>query len=147
VDTVAEGLRTLFRELNGEFGAVGMRALEAAYWITAPDGARAVRVTVDGARARVSASPVPAPACLTVRRRPGRLVVRWAPVPDAAAYVVRLVRGGVTVRTLTVRDTTAVVPFCPLRRGRRCAVVVAARNRVRGPGTAVPVKTRSHKER
>lgn len=147
MDTVTAGLRTLFRSLNGEFGAVRMRALEAAFWVAAPEGARAVRVTLDGGAARVATAPVAAPACVTVRRRAGRLVTHWAPVPDAADYVVRLVRSGVTVRTIAVRDTTAVVPFCPLRRGRRCAVVVAARNRVRGPGTAVPVKSRQHRKR
>ncbi|SEF26558.1 hypothetical protein SAMN05421837_103390 [Amycolatopsis pretoriensis] len=142
MDTVTDRLRTLFRDLNGEFGAVPMRTLEAAFWIAAPGGARAVRVVVGGGAARVSSTPVPAPACVTVRRRAGRLVARWAPVPDATTYVVRLVRGGVTLRTSTVSGTTAVVPFCPLRRGRRYAVVVAARTRVRGPGTAVPVNNR-----
>ncbi|MFJ7212640.1 hypothetical protein [Amycolatopsis sp. NPDC098790] len=147
MDTAADRVRTLFHDLNGEFGAVPMRALEAAFWVAAPGGARAVRITVDRGAVRVSAAPVPTPACVTVRRRAGRLVARWAPVPDATAYVVRLVRGGVTLRTSTVRGTTAVLPFCPLRRGRRYAVVVAARDRVRGPGTAVPVKPRSTKER
>jgi hypothetical protein len=141
VDTVAGELRTLFRDLNGEFGAVPMRALEAAFWIAAPGGARAVRVTVDGGAARVTTEPVPAPACLTVRRRAGRLVARWAPVPGATAYVVRLVRRGVTVRTAVVHGTTADLPFCPLRHGRRYAVVVAARNRVRGPGAAASLFT------
>jgi hypothetical protein len=142
VATVADGLRTLFRDLNGEFGAAPMRVLEAVFWVAAPGGARAVRVTVDGGATRVSAAPVSAPACVTVRRRTGRLVARWAPVPGATAYVVRLVRGGVTVHSVAVRDTTAVLPFCPLRRGRRYAVVVAARNRVRGPGKVCPINER-----
>ncbi|MFI5586409.1 hypothetical protein ACIA5G_15320 [Amycolatopsis sp. NPDC051758] len=142
MDTVADGLRTLFRDLNGEFGAAPMRVLEAAFWVAAPGGAQAVRVTVDGGAARVSAGPVPPPAWVTGRRRAGRLVAHWAPVPGATTYVVRLVRGGVTVRSVAVRGTTTALPFCPLRRGRHYAVVVAARNRVLGPGKSVHINER-----